>query len=115
MSDVTYHANPYACAEGADAVVVVTEWEQFRALDLERLRAIMARPVLIDLRNVYPPELMARHGFVYVGVGRGIVDEETGETVMAGAKEAGSQAPRTAAASGPGKQLPAAPGEPIGE
>ena len=92
LSDVTYHANPYACAEGADAVVVVTEWEQFRALDLERLRTMMVHPVLIDLRNVYSPGLMARHGFVYVGVGRGIVDEETGETVMGGAKEAGSQA-----------------------
>jgi hypothetical protein len=45
----------YACADGADALVIVTEWEQFRALDLARLKAVMARPIIVDLRNIYPP------------------------------------------------------------
>jgi UDPglucose 6-dehydrogenase len=70
LGDVTYCADAYACAEGADALVIVTEWEQFRALDLARLKQIMTRPVVIDLRNVYRPDEMARHGFTYVGVGR---------------------------------------------
>jgi UDPglucose 6-dehydrogenase len=70
LGDVTYCDDPYRCAEGADALVIVTEWEQFRALDLARLKQIMARPVVIDLRNIYRPDEMARHGFSYVGVGR---------------------------------------------
>jgi UDPglucose 6-dehydrogenase len=56
LSDVTYCDGPYSCAEGADALVIVTEWEQFRALDLPRLRREMACPVIVDLRNVYRPE-----------------------------------------------------------
>ena len=70
LGDITYCDDPYACADGADAIVIVTEWEQFRALDLARLKAIMARPVVVDLRNVYRPEDMAKHGFVYQAVGR---------------------------------------------
>jgi len=68
--EVTYCDSAYACAEGADALVIVTEWEQFRALDLARLKQIMAQPVVVDLRNVYRPDDMARHGFTYVSVGR---------------------------------------------
>jgi UDPglucose 6-dehydrogenase len=60
----------YDCAQGADALVIVTEWEQFRALDLKRLKTIMVSPVLVDLRNIYSPEEIARHGFVYESVGR---------------------------------------------
>ena len=52
----TSATDAYACAEGADALVIVTEWEQFRALDFDRLKGIMARPVLVDLRNVYRPD-----------------------------------------------------------
>jgi UDPglucose 6-dehydrogenase len=70
LPDIAYADSAYACAEGADALVIVTEWEQFRALDLARLKAIMARPVVVDLRNVYRPEDMARHGFAYHSVGR---------------------------------------------
>ena len=55
--------------------MIVTEWEQFRALDLDRLKRVMARPVIIDLRNVYRPADMARHGFRYDSVGRQIVDD----------------------------------------
>jgi UDPglucose 6-dehydrogenase len=70
LGAVTYCDDAYACAEGAEALVIVTEWEQFRALDLARLKQIMTRPVVIDLRNIYRPDEMARHGFTYVGVGR---------------------------------------------
>src|SRR5205807_441750 len=58
LSGVAYCPNPYSCAEGADALVIVTECEQFRALDLPRLRRVMAQPVVIDLRNVYLPDEM---------------------------------------------------------
>jgi UDPglucose 6-dehydrogenase len=67
---VTYCDGPYTCAEDADALVIVTEWEQFRALDLERLKEVMAQPVLIDLRNIYRPQDVLQHGFIYDSVGR---------------------------------------------
>src|SRR5712675_1276683 len=70
LADVTYCRGPYDCVEEADAVVIVTEWEQFRALDLERLRDLMACPVMVDLRNVYRPDEMKQHGFAYSCVGR---------------------------------------------
>jgi UDPglucose 6-dehydrogenase len=70
LRDVTYCSSPYNCVEGADAVVIVTEWEQFRALDLDRIRKAMTTPVLIDLRNIYVPENLFRAGFVYRSVGR---------------------------------------------
>jgi len=68
--DVLFADGPYACADGADALVIVTEWEQFRALDLERIKRSMKQPVLIDLRNVYRPDEMAQLGFVYDSIGR---------------------------------------------
>jgi UDPglucose 6-dehydrogenase len=71
LDNVTYGASPYDIAEGAEALVVVTEWNQFRALDFQRLKASMAKPVLVDLRNVYKPEEVARHGFAYSSIGRG--------------------------------------------
>jgi len=70
LGEVTYCEDAYACAEGADALVIVTEWEQFRALDLPRLKQTMARPVIVDLRNIYRRDEIARHGFTYVGVGQ---------------------------------------------
>ena len=70
MPKLTYCESAYHCAEGADVLVIVTEWEQFRALDLDRLRNVMASPTIVDLRNVYHPEEMQRHGFAYACVGR---------------------------------------------
>src|SRR5271165_3161455 len=70
IPDVTFCDGPYSCADGADGVVIVTEWEQFRALDLEQMKQRMACPVLIDLRNIYSSEDIAKHGFLYFGVGR---------------------------------------------
>jgi UDPglucose 6-dehydrogenase len=70
LTDVDYAPDPYACARDADALVIVTEWDMFRALDLGRLKAVLAEPVLVDLRNIYRPEEMQRRGFTYVSVGR---------------------------------------------
>ncbi|HKQ59908.1 MAG TPA: UDP-glucose/GDP-mannose dehydrogenase family protein [Candidatus Polarisedimenticolaceae bacterium] len=67
---LTACADEYDAARGADALILATEWNQFRSLDLERVRALLARPVMIDLRNVYEPRRMRDHGFAYVGVGR---------------------------------------------
>ena len=73
LTDVTFCDGPYACADGADAVVIVTEWEQFRALDLDRLKAVMAAPVVVDLRNIYRAEEMVGRGFIYESVGRSAI------------------------------------------
>jgi UDPglucose 6-dehydrogenase len=70
IGNVTFCNDAYSCAEEASALVIVTEWEQFRALDFARLKTVMERPVLVDLRNVYQPEEIARHGFVYESIGR---------------------------------------------
>src|SRR5262245_20431135 len=70
LTDVTYCDGPYDCVEEADAAVFVTEWEQFRALDFDRLKDLMACPVIVDLRNIYRPEDMQRQGFAYTCVGR---------------------------------------------
>ena len=67
---IEYCDDPYVCATGADAVVLVTEWVQYRAMDLKRLKEVMAHPVVVDLRNVYRAEDMAEHGFVYESIGR---------------------------------------------
>ena len=71
LPELAYMANAYACAEGADAMVILTEWEQFRALDLARLKSAMRGAIMVDLRNIYRPEEMARHGFAYASIGRG--------------------------------------------
>jgi UDPglucose 6-dehydrogenase len=70
LKDVDFKANAYEVADQADAVVLITEWDQFRALDLERLKAGMRQPVLVDLRNVYNPVEMKARGFRYFSVGR---------------------------------------------
>ncbi|MBU0517225.1 MAG: UDP-glucose/GDP-mannose dehydrogenase family protein [Proteobacteria bacterium] len=71
LPEVTYCADAYEAAAGADAVVLITEWNQFRNLDLERVKSLMRGRVFVDLRNVYEPERMRRLGFTYEGVGRG--------------------------------------------
>ncbi|TVR06813.1 MAG: UDP-glucose/GDP-mannose dehydrogenase family protein [Salinarimonadaceae bacterium] len=70
ITDVEYADDAYSCAEGAHALVIVTEWDAFRALDLPRLKSVMAAPVLVDLRNIYRPEDARRAGFAYTSVGR---------------------------------------------
>lgn len=70
LPGVTFCEDAYACVSGADGVVLITEWEEFRALDLKRVRRSVAGPVFVDLRNVYKPTDMAAHGFAYQSIGR---------------------------------------------
>jgi UDPglucose 6-dehydrogenase len=70
LKDVEFTSGPYLCAEGADALVIITEWNEFRALDTNRLKEIMAGDVVVDLRNIYSPDDMKNRGFTYVSVGR---------------------------------------------
>ena len=70
MPDIEYFEDPYKAAEGADAVVLVTEWDVLRALDLHRLAATMSQPILVDLRNVYPPEDVEAAGLQWFGIGK---------------------------------------------
>ena len=70
LDDVTFAEGIYQAAEGADALAIVTEWNEFRSLDLARLKSLMTSPVMVDLRNVYNRETVARAGFSYAGVGR---------------------------------------------
>ena len=74
LQGVHYCSGAYMAAEGAHAIVIATEWEQFRALDLSRLKAVMAQPVIVDLRNIYRADEMKRAKFKYVAVGRAGVD-----------------------------------------
>ena len=101
LPDVIYCNSAYEAAEGAEAVVIATEWEQFRALDLDRLRLIMARPVIVDLRNIYPAEEMKRANFRYLTVGRPAAEQRS-EVAMPRRR-------KTANAKSAGKELAEAP------
>jgi len=70
LRDVEFRTGPYEALAGADCAVIVTEWDEFRALDLDRVKAVMRRPLVVDLRNVYRPEELRPRGFTYVSVGR---------------------------------------------
>jgi UDPglucose 6-dehydrogenase len=70
LPDIDFAPSPYACMEQADALVIVTEWEQFRALDMRRIKELLRQPLVIDLRNIYTPEEVRRHGLEYVSIGR---------------------------------------------
>lgn len=70
LEGVEFGNSPYEIAEGADVLVIVTEWEEFRALDFRMLRQVMKAPCLVDLRNVYRREDIAKHGFRYFSIGR---------------------------------------------
>jgi UDPglucose 6-dehydrogenase len=75
LPGVEFADNAYACLEGADAAVVITEWDEFRALDLARVKEMLASPILVDMRNIYPIKTMKALGFRYVCVGRGFNGE----------------------------------------
>ncbi len=70
LPEVEYARDPYALAHGADALVVITEWNEFRQLDLKRLKTLMRTPVIIDGRNIYDPATVRDIGFTYQGIGR---------------------------------------------
>jgi UDPglucose 6-dehydrogenase len=69
MPDLKTAPDPYSCMQGADAVVIITEWDEFRALDLDRMRASLRTPVIVDLRNIYKAAEVGE--FTYVSIGRG--------------------------------------------
>jgi UDPglucose 6-dehydrogenase len=70
LKDVAFATGPYDCVQNADAVVIITEWDQFRALDLDRIKDALKTPTVIDLRNIYRPDEMRAKGFKSVSVGR---------------------------------------------
>jgi UDPglucose 6-dehydrogenase len=70
LSGLEFADGPYPCVTGADCVVILTEWDQFRALDLGRVHDLMATPIVVDLRNIYDPRDMAEEGFTYASIGR---------------------------------------------
>ena len=70
LPEIEYADDEYAAAAGADVLVFVTEWNQFRALDMDRIRGLMRTPRIADLRNIYEPADLREMGFQYVGVGR---------------------------------------------
>ena len=70
LTDLEWLEDPYDAATGADCLVIVTEWNQFRNLDLDRIRELMGQPAMVDLRNIYQPDDMAARGFHYASVGR---------------------------------------------
>ena len=73
LSDVRFASDSYDCAQGADALVIITEWDTFRALDFDRVKSALSSPILVDLRNIYSPQDMAKAGFVYTSIGRRIL------------------------------------------
>ena len=70
LPDMTFATSAYECVDGADAVALLTEWDEFRALDLRRVKDLLKSPVLVDLRNVYDADEVARYGLAYTSVGR---------------------------------------------
>jgi UDPglucose 6-dehydrogenase len=74
LKNIIFCEDEYSTAEGSDLLVLATEWNQFRALDLKRLRSLMRAPVVVDMRNIYEPDDMARLGFIYRCVGRPVVN-----------------------------------------
>ncbi|NQY96448.1 MAG: UDP-glucose/GDP-mannose dehydrogenase family protein [Henriciella sp.] len=70
MDGLNYAENAYEAVDGADAMIILTEWDQFRALDLERIKASLKSDIVVDLRNIYSPEDMAKRGFEYTSIGR---------------------------------------------
>jgi UDPglucose 6-dehydrogenase len=70
LNGVEFVTGPYQCAQGAHLLVIITEWNEFRALDLERVRTGLKAPVIVDLRNIYDPKDMEQRGFTYVSIGR---------------------------------------------
>ncbi|HWE47474.1 MAG TPA: UDP-glucose/GDP-mannose dehydrogenase family protein, partial [Caulobacteraceae bacterium] len=70
LRDVDFKNGPYEALAGADCAVIITEWDEFRALDLDRVKEVMRRPLMVDLRNIYKPEELRPRGFTYFSVGR---------------------------------------------
>jgi len=85
--DVTYAEDPYQAAVGADALLILTDWEEFAALDLGRIKSLLRYPIVIDGRNLYSREIMQKHGLLYVSVGRTTVELESSRASALNLKE----------------------------
>jgi UDPglucose 6-dehydrogenase len=70
LPDITYCQDEYDTAKNTDALVILTEWNQFRNLDLNRIKSIMNNPILFDMKNLYEPEKFKELGIKYFGIGR---------------------------------------------
>ena len=75
MPGVDWCQDAYHALEGADAAVILTEWNEFRGLDLERAHAVMRQPLIVDLRNIFDPAQVAQAGFAYTSIGRPVAAE----------------------------------------
>ncbi len=84
LDGVTWSESAYGAMDGADAVVILTEWNEFRALDLERVKTLLKSPLIVDLRNIYNPADMAARGFYYVSVGRAATRPDGGVATVQG-------------------------------
>jgi len=96
MAGLDYCADAYATMEGADALVLITEWNEFRGLDLRRVKALLRQPLVIDLRNIYNPAEMQAAGLVYHSIGRspeGLIT--SGSSVLRSNLDTGSLLRRT--------------------
>lgn len=82
LPGVVWHQEVYEAMHGAEATVILTEWNEFRALDFDKVKKVMKRPVVVDLRNIYLPDEMAKQGFYYVSVGRSPAGEISGAGVL---------------------------------
>ena len=71
LNNIEYVSSPYEAASGSDALVIITEWEEFRNLDLEKIKGLLETPVIVDGRNIYDPREMHKLGFIYKSIGRG--------------------------------------------
>jgi UDPglucose 6-dehydrogenase len=70
LAGIEFCSNSYEALTGADALVILTEWNEFRALDLKRVKSLLKSPTIVDLRNIYKPDAMAEAGFYYFSLGR---------------------------------------------
>ena len=77
LNGVIWCNDAYSAMEGADCLAIVTEWNEFRALDLGRAKSLLSQPVLVDFRNIYQPDEMKKAGFDYYSIGRATANGAT--------------------------------------
>ena len=80
MADIDYCDDAYEMATGSDALILVTDWSEFKELDMKKMGSLMNSPILIDGRNMYDPQEMTQYGFIYEGIGRCGTDSQKPET-----------------------------------
>ena len=70
LPDIEYCQSPYEAASGCDALLILTEWDEFRNLDLTKIKQLLKQPIIVDGRNIFDPKAMKEYGFIYSGIGR---------------------------------------------